>query len=63
MSELKKITNFLQTELGALRKQQSDASKQAIYFPMTLEELKSFDERTDLIDKLHRELVKFQSAA
>lgn len=54
---------FLRMELGELRKQQSHASEQAIHFPMTLEELISFDERADLIDKLHRELVKFQSGA
>jgi hypothetical protein len=53
----------LQKEIQELTKQQSDALKQAIYFPMTVEESNSFDERANLIDKLHRELMKFQAAA
>jgi len=53
----------LQKEIQELTKQQSDALKQAIYIPMTVEESNSFDERANLIDKLHRELMKFQAAA
>ena len=53
----------LQKEIQELTKQQSEALKQAIYFPMTVEESNSFDERANLIDKLHRELMKFQAAA
>ena len=55
--------NDLQSEIQELMKQQIDALKQAIYFPMTLEESNSFDERANLIDKLHRELITFQAAA
>jgi len=55
--------NELQKEIEGLTKQQSEALKQAIYFPMTVEESNSFDERANLIDKLHRELMKFQAAA
>jgi len=55
--------NELQKEIEELTKQQSEALKQAIYFPMTVEESNSFDERANLIDKLHRELMKFQAAA
>ena len=55
--------NELQKEIEELTKQQSEALKQAIYFPMTVEESYSFDERANLIDKLHRELMKFQAAA
>ena len=54
--------NELQKEIEELTKRQSEALKQAIYFPMTVEESNSFDERANLIDKLHRELMKFQAA-
>ena len=49
-------------EIHSLAKQQSKALKEAIYFPMTLEESNQFNDRANLIDKLHRELVKCQSA-
>ena len=61
MSEQMKTAESLQMELEELRKQQSDALKQATYFPMTLEESKEFDERANLIDKLHRQLMKFEA--
>ena len=54
--------NELQKEIEELTKRQSEALKQAIYFPMSVEESNSFDERANLIDKLHRELMKFQAA-
>jgi hypothetical protein len=53
----------LRKEIDELRKRQSDTLKQAICFPMTLEESNSFDERANLIAKLHRELLKVASAA
>ncbi len=53
----------LRKEIHELAKQQSKALTLAVYFPMTLEESNQFDERANLIDKLHRELAKCQSAA
>jgi hypothetical protein len=55
--------NELEKEIEELTKQQSEAVEQAVDFPMTVEESNSFDERANLIDKLHRELMKFQAAA
>lgn len=53
----------LQKEIDELKRKQSDALRQAIYFPMTFEESNSFDERANLIDKLHRQLLKFEAAS